>query len=59
VLALAGTGRAADLIAAAASHPADCGDARLVELALSPLVRVLDVTNRPAAAAALHESLTP
>jgi hypothetical protein len=59
VLVLAGTGRSADRIAAAAADPANCGDPRISALAQSPMVRVIDVTNRPAAVAALRESLTP
>lgn len=59
VLVLAGTGRAADRIAAAVSDPAGCGDPRVAALALSPLVRVADVTDRAAAVARLRESLTP
>jgi hypothetical protein len=59
VLVLAGTGRAADRIAAAVSDPAGRGDPRVAALALSPLVRVADVTDRAAAVAGLRESLTP
>jgi hypothetical protein len=59
VLVLAGTGRAADKIAAAVSDPAGCGDSRVAALALSPLVRVIDVTDRTAAVARLRESLAP
>lgn len=58
VLVLAGTGRAADRIAAAVSDPAACDDPRIAELALSPLVRVLDVTDRAAAVSRLREALT-
>jgi hypothetical protein len=57
VLVLAGTGRSADRIAAAVSDPAGCGDPRIAALALSPLVRVADVTDRAAAAARLREAL--
>jgi len=45
VLVLAGTGRTADRIAAAAADPAGCRDERAVTLALSPLVRVVDATD--------------
>jgi TRPM family ion channel len=46
VLVLAGTGRTADRIAAAASDPAGCRDSGVVGLALSPEVRVVDANNR-------------
>lgn len=57
VLVLAGTGRAADEIAAAASHPAGCRDERAVVLARSEWVRVEHATNRTAVAARLLEHL--
>jgi len=44
VLVLAGTGRTADRIAAAAADPAGCRDTSAVRLALSPDVRVVDAT---------------
>ncbi|HET6480321.1 MAG TPA: hypothetical protein VFG35_09830 [Actinoplanes sp.] len=55
VLVLAGTGRTADKIAAAATQPADD---RFSAIAASPLVRVLDVTDHDAVAAALDDYLT-
>jgi hypothetical protein len=57
VLVLAGTGRSADRIAAAASDPAGDGDPGIATLALSPLVRVADATDVTAAAAVLRDAL--
>jgi hypothetical protein len=57
VLVVAGTGRTADKIAAAASDPAGCGDERLAAIAASPLVRVTALTDHPALAAHLAEAL--
>jgi len=59
VLVLAGTGRTADLIAAAAADPGSCRDERIANLALSPWVRVTDVHNRTTAVAHLLELLAP
>ncbi|MBM2621368.1 hypothetical protein JIG36_38285 [Actinoplanes sp. LDG1-06] len=58
VLVLAGTGRSADKIAAAASHPAGCRDERLASLAGHPFVRIVDVTNHSEVAARLVELLS-
>jgi hypothetical protein len=46
VLVLAGTGRTADRIAAAAADPAGCRDESAALLAHSPDVRVVDANNR-------------
>ncbi|GID29618.1 hypothetical protein [Paractinoplanes brasiliensis] len=58
VLILAGTGRAADTLATAAADPARCRDERLAAIAASPLVRVVDVTDRTAVAAELDDLLS-
>ncbi len=58
VLVLAGSGRAADTIAAAASDPAGCRDERLVAIAENPLVRVVDLTHRNEVAAGLAAFLS-
>jgi hypothetical protein len=55
LLVLAGTGRTADRIAAAAANPAGHHDARATEIARSPLVRIVPVTD---ATAALNAALT-
>ncbi|MBU2668481.1 hypothetical protein KOI35_33705 [Actinoplanes bogorensis] len=57
VLVLSGTGRYADRIAAASTHPASCRDNRLAALAASPLVRVVDAHNRTSVARQLDELL--
>jgi hypothetical protein len=57
VLVLAGTGRTADEIAAAASDPAACRDPRAVALAHSRMVRVVHVDNRTRTAALVDEAL--
>ncbi|MBL7258336.1 hypothetical protein [Paractinoplanes lichenicola] len=58
VLILAGTGRAADKLAAAAADPAGCRDERLVAISTSPFVRVVDVNNRTEVAEGLDELLS-
>jgi hypothetical protein len=58
LLVLAGTGRTADRIAAAAATPAAHHDTRAVEIARSSLVRIIPVTDPTTAAAALNASLT-
>ncbi|MCO8271176.1 hypothetical protein M1L60_11285 [Actinoplanes sp. TRM 88003] len=59
VLVLAGTGRTADAIAAAAADPASCRDERLVALATSPFVRAIAVTDEAVLAARIAELLRP
>jgi hypothetical protein len=58
VLVLAGTGRLADTLAAAAADPAVCRDPRVARLVRSPLLRVVDAADPAAVAAALEAALT-
>jgi hypothetical protein len=57
VIVLAGTGRTADAIAAAAAGAAD--DLRAVQLAASPLVRIVHLDDPDAVASALEAALAP
>ncbi|MET0423823.1 MAG: hypothetical protein ABW046_08115 [Actinoplanes sp.] len=59
VLVLQGTGRTADLIAAAATDPAADVDERAADLARSPLVHIVDATDTAAATAILRAALSP
>jgi len=59
LLVLAGTDRAADQIAAAATDPASPHDPRAAAIARSPLVRIVAITDHAATAEALNTALTP